>query len=53
MIHLQDSVNWEVGQYVLITTSIYKDLIEDQNEMRQITAVNGKSAPIAPIYKIK
>ncbi|EGC33844.1 hypothetical protein DICPUDRAFT_36074 [Dictyostelium purpureum] len=42
VIYIQDSVNWEVGQQVVITTSIYEDLIENQNEVKTILAIDGK-----------
>lgn len=37
-------MNWEVGQYVAVITSIYKDIEQDQNEVRRIVAVSGKYA---------
>jgi len=42
VIWVQDDVNWEVGQYIAIITSAYKDIINDQNEVRQIVAISGK-----------
>lgn len=44
MIWLQRAVNWEVGQKVLIVTSIYKDELNNQNEVRTITAIKGEYA---------
>ncbi|EGC31281.1 hypothetical protein DICPUDRAFT_156894 [Dictyostelium purpureum] len=41
-IYVQDSVNWEVGQEVLITTSIPEDEVFDQNEVKVIQAIQGK-----------
>lgn len=41
VIWLQRAVNWEVGQKLVLTTSIYKDNLNNQNEVRTITAVNG------------
>ncbi|EGC28910.1 hypothetical protein DICPUDRAFT_90740 [Dictyostelium purpureum] len=38
-----DSVNWEVGQQVLITTSIFKDEVDNQNEVLTIAAIQGKT----------
>lgn len=42
VIFVQQDVNWEVGQYVVVITSAYRDNTNDQNEVRQIVAVNGK-----------
>ncbi|KAK5579699.1 hypothetical protein RB653_009385 [Dictyostelium firmibasis] len=42
VIYIQDNVNWEVGQQVLLTTSIYKDELDNQNEVMTIKAIDGK-----------
>ncbi|EAL70525.1 hypothetical protein DDB_G0273257 [Dictyostelium discoideum AX4] len=42
VIWIQDNVNWEVGQQVLITTSVYKDELDNQNEILTIKAIEGK-----------
>ncbi|KAK5580096.1 hypothetical protein RB653_000109 [Dictyostelium firmibasis] len=42
VVYVQDSINWEVGQQVLVTTSVYKDEINNQNEVMTIAAVQGK-----------
>lgn len=44
VIWLQEEVNWEVGQRVAIISSAYKDIPNDQNEVRIITAVSGRYA---------
>ncbi|GAM19811.1 hypothetical protein SAMD00019534_029860, partial [Acytostelium subglobosum LB1] len=41
IIYLQDTVNWEPGQKVFITTSKYKDELYPQNEVRVIRAISG------------
>ncbi|GAM19806.1 hypothetical protein SAMD00019534_029810 [Acytostelium subglobosum LB1] len=41
IIYLQDTVNWEPGQKVFITTSKYKDELNNQNEVRVIRSVSG------------
>ncbi|EFA76092.1 hypothetical protein PPL_10671 [Heterostelium album PN500] len=42
IIYVQDDVNWEVGQQIVITTSIYKDNLRNQNEIMTIAAIEGK-----------
>eukprot|EP01132_Coremiostelium_polycephalum_P010213 gene10213-12524_t len=43
VIYIQDSVNWEVGQQVVITTShLHDDQDNDQNEVLTIEAIQGK-----------
>ena len=39
-LELQDAVNWEVGQRILLVTSIWRDEEDNQNEVRRITAVS-------------
>ncbi|KYQ92567.1 hypothetical protein DLAC_06555 [Tieghemostelium lacteum] len=41
IIYLQDSVNWEVGQQIFITTSVYQDDLRNQNEVATIAAIEG------------
>lgn len=40
--YLLDDVNWEVGQQVVITTSVYQDEINPQNEVMTIKGKTGK-----------
>jgi hypothetical protein len=40
-VYLQDAVNWQVGQQVLVTTTIYKDKFDPQNEVRTIAAISS------------
>ncbi|KAN0024762.1 hypothetical protein ACTFIV_009171 [Dictyostelium citrinum] len=42
VIYIMDNVNWEVGQQVLITTSIFQDDLDNQNEVLTIAAIQGK-----------
>lgn len=42
VIYVQEDINWEVGQYIVIITSVYEDLKNNQNEVRQIKAINGR-----------
>ncbi|KAM9977778.1 hypothetical protein ACTFIR_011650 [Dictyostelium discoideum] len=42
VIYVQDSINWEVGQQVLVTTSVYRDEADNQNEVMTIAAIQGK-----------
>ena len=39
---VMDNVNWEVGQRVVILTSVWKDHENPQNEVRTIAAIEGK-----------
>lgn len=39
-VHLMEAVNWEVGQQVLVTTTTYKDHLNNQNEVRTIAAIS-------------
>jgi hypothetical protein len=39
-IYLQAANNWEVGQSIVIATSAYKDMVNDQNEVRVIKAID-------------
>jgi len=43
IIYVLDSVNWEVGQQVVITTSIMEDELSNQNEVMTIAAIQGKT----------
>ncbi|KAF2078218.1 hypothetical protein CYY_000508 [Polysphondylium violaceum] len=43
IIYLLDAVNWEVGQQVVITTSIMEDELSNQNEVMTIAAIQGKT----------
>ena len=40
-VYLQEAVNWEVGQQVVVTTTVYKDKEDPQNEVRTIAAVSS------------
>ena len=40
-IRLQDEVNWEVGQEIVVTTSLWKDEEDNQNEVLTITGVDA------------
>ncbi|KYQ92991.1 hypothetical protein DLAC_05595 [Tieghemostelium lacteum] len=42
LIFVQDNINWEVGQEVVLTTSTWKDEFTKQNEVRKISAIQGK-----------
>ncbi|KAM9952753.1 hypothetical protein ACTFIR_007808 [Dictyostelium discoideum] len=42
IIYVQDNINWEVGQQVLITTSQFKDELDNQNEVLTIKSISGK-----------
>ncbi|KAK5575391.1 hypothetical protein RB653_010651 [Dictyostelium firmibasis] len=42
VIYVQDNVNWEVGQEVLIATSIFKDEEDNQNEVMTIKSISGR-----------
>lgn len=37
---LQDDVDWRVGQHIVVTTSIFKDEFDNQNEVRAIAEVS-------------
>ena len=39
---LMDDVNWEVGQQVVIVTSIWEDHWNPQNEVKTIAAIDGR-----------
>eukprot|EP01094_Clydonella_sp_ATCC50884_P004567 TRINITY_DN13609_c0_g1_i1.p1 TRINITY_DN13609_c0_g1~~TRINITY_DN13609_c0_g1_i1.p1 ORF type:complete len:1433 (-),score=246.70 TRINITY_DN13609_c0_g1_i1:56-4168(-) len=39
---LQDDVNWEVGQQVVIATSVWDDWSSDENEVMSIKAIEGR-----------
>lgn len=41
-IQVTDNVNWEVGQKVVVITSIWRDLEDNQNEIRTIKAIQGR-----------
>jgi hypothetical protein len=40
-VYLQEAVNWEIGQQVVVTTTVYKDKEDPQNEVRTIAAVSS------------
>eukprot|EP01132_Coremiostelium_polycephalum_P000649 gene649-803_t len=42
VIYVQDDVNWEVGQQVVVITSIYEDEYSNQNEVMTIAAIQGR-----------
>ncbi|KAK2078299.1 hypothetical protein QBZ16_004168 [Prototheca wickerhamii] len=48
-IKLQDAVDWQPGQQIFVTTTIWRDLIDNQNEVFTITAVSadGKTVTVA------
>jgi hypothetical protein len=51
-IYLQDSTNWEVGQSIVIATSIYKDYTQDQNEVRVIKAIGSGSGGAKSVLQL-
>lgn len=51
-VYLQDTVNWEVGQKIVVVTSIFKDYEEDQNEVVTITSISddGRIIEVTPPF---
>ncbi|EGC32074.1 hypothetical protein DICPUDRAFT_82065 [Dictyostelium purpureum] len=43
VVYVQDSVNWEVGQQVVVVTSTFLDEYDNQNEVMTIEAIQGKT----------
>lgn len=43
-VHLQVApANWEAGQQVLITTSLFEDSIQNENDVRTIKSISGRT----------
>ena len=41
-IQVTDDINWEVGQQVVVVTSIWREHEDNQNEVRTIAAIEGR-----------
>jgi hypothetical protein len=46
-LRLQAAVNWGVGDQLAVATSAYRDLLEDRNEVRTVTAISADRRTLA------